>query len=466
MDGDYPVVIVGAGPAGLTAAYELLHLGIRPIVLERDVVAGGLARTVEYKGYLLDIGGHAFFSKVPAVERIWREVLGGDLIERPHLSSIYCRGRFFRYPVQAGNALRGLGLAESLRCGFSYANARLFPRKPETSYEAWVTNRFGRRLYEIFFSSYTEKVWGIPCQQIQAEWAAQRTRGLSVGAMVRHAIGRFGNRGRRQAVPMLVPAFSYPRQGPGMMWTRMLEILRRGGAEIVFQAPVERVRWRPERVLAITAGGREFAAGHFISSMPLGELFAALDPPRPELCRVGRSLRYRDLIVVVLMMRGGSLFSDLTIYIQDSRLKLGRVQNFGNWSPELIPDPETSCLGLEYFCTENDETWTLKDEALIDLASRELAFTGLAAATRVFDAKVIRVKKAYPIYDTVYREAMEVARQFLALLPNLQVVGRNGMHRYNHQDHSMLTAILAARNVAGERHDLWSVDVDAAAAAR
>jgi protoporphyrinogen oxidase len=460
MNGDAPVVIIGAGPAGLTAAYELLRLGVKSILLEREAVAGGLARTVNYKGYLLDIGGHAFFTKVPAVDRIWREVLGDDLIDRPHLSSIYYNKKFFRYPVQALDALKGLGLIESLRCGLSYVSAQLAPQKPETSFDAWVSNRFGERLYQTFFQTYTEKVWGVPCKEIQADWAVQRMRGLSLSAVLRNAILPGRKLDRRDTVNMLAPGFSYPRKGPGMMWKRMQEMIECGGAEIVFSAPVQRIHWQPGRILSVTAGGRRFAGDHFISSMPLREFFQKLEPSaRPQLHAAVSSFRYRDFIVVAVIVRGGNIFSDLTVYIQDSHLKLGRIQNFGNWSQELIPQPETSCLGLEYFCTEGDETWSLPNEALIELAERELFSTGLLTPDQILDATIVRVKKAYPIYDEKYERGVEAARQFLTNIPNLQVVGRNGMHRYNHQDHSMLTAILAARNVAGEHHDLWTLDV-------
>jgi protoporphyrinogen oxidase len=460
MNEDPSVIIVGAGPAGLTAAYELLRLGIKSVVLERDAVCGGLARTINYKGYLLDIGGHAFFTKVPAVDRIWRDVLGDDLIDRPHLSSIYYQNRFFRYPVQALDALKGLGLRESLRCGLSYVLAQIVPQKPETSFEAWVANRFGRRLYQIFFQTYTEKLWGMPCNKIQADWATQRIHGLSLLSVVWNAIRPRKERDRREAVNMLVPAFSYPRKGPGMMWRRMQEIVEFGGVEVAFRTPVERIHWEPGRVLSIIAGGRVFAGDHFISSMPLRDLFQSLEPsPPPELQDAVNDFSYRDLIAIALIVHGRNLFADLTVYVQDPRLKMGRIQNFGNWSQDLVPDPEMSCLGLEYFCTENDGMWNLPNEGLIELGKRELISTGLVAAEHIIDATVVRVKKAYPIYDETYRRGTEAVRKFLMSVPNLQVVGRNGMHRYNHQDHSMLAAILAARNVAGDHQDLWSLDV-------
>jgi len=456
----YPVVILGAGPAGLTAAYELARRGLPPLVLEKDALVGGLARTVRYKGCLFDIGGHRFFTKVPAVERMWREVLGPDLLTRSRLSRIYYRGKFFRYPLEPLDALKGLGPLEAARCALSYLKAQCAPRRPEDDLEAWVSNRFGRRLYEIFFRSYTEKVWGVPCRQIRAEWAAQRIRGLSLTSLLLDAL-KPAPRDKRRAVKTLIREFQYPRRGPGMMWERTRELIEAQGGRVVLEAPVERLHWAPGGVRAVEAGGRLFRGEHFISSLALRDLVRALDPEPPEyLRRAGEDFHYRDFLTVALLVRGRDLFPDNWIYVHDPKVKVGRIQNYNNWSPEMTADPEITCLGLEYFCFEGDRLWSAPDAELLALARRELGELGLASPERVGDGCVVRMAKAYPMYDDVYRRALEAVRRFLEWVPNLQLVGRNGMHRYNNQDHSMLTGMLAARNVLGARFDLWRVNAE------
>jgi protoporphyrinogen oxidase len=456
-----PVVILGAGPAGLTAAYELAKAGVRSTVLETSGVAGGLAQTVEYKGYRFDIGGHRFFTKVSLVEDLWREVLGDDLLLRTRLSRIYYGGKLFSYPLRPLNALQGLGLAETVRCVASYGLARLRPQTPEDDFATWVSNRFGRRLFEIFFKTYTEKVWGIPCTEIQAEWAAQRIQGLSLSTAIINAL--FGERaGRKQdVVKTLIDEFLYPRHGPGMMWERTQQLIEAKGSKVLFNRSVTRIRWREGAVESVEAGGETFEADHFISSIALRDLVEVLAPQPPaEVQRAAQMLRYRDFLTVALVLRRRDIFPDNWIYIHDPRVKMGRVQNFGNWSPDMVPDPDTSCLGLEYFCFEGDGLWTKTDGELLELGKEELGVIGLAHPADVVDGKVVRMRKAYPIYDGQYAAAVEVIRAFLRRLPNLQLAGRNGMHRYNNQDHSMLTALLAARNVLGGHYDVWRVNVE------
>lgn len=459
-DGSFPVVILGAGPAGLSAAYELVRHGVRPLVLEKDTTVGGLARTVEYKGFLFDIGGHRFFTKAPLVERMWREVLGEDLLTRSRLSRIYYRGRFFRYPLEPLDALAGLGVIESLRCAFSYVRARLAPRKPEDNFEAWVSNRFGRRLFEIFFRSYTEKVWGLPCDRIRAEWAAQRIRGLSPGSILRNAVSVLP-REKRNQVRTLIREFLYPRRGPGMMWQRTRERVEAAGGRVVLGAPVERIFWAPGRVVAVQAGGRLWRGEHFVSSIALADLIRALDPEPPgDLRARAADFHYRDFLTVALIVEGRDLFPDQWIYVHDPTVRVGRIQNYSNWSPEMSPDPEKTCLGMEYFCSAGDDLWTMPDAGLIEMARREVAALGLAPAGRIVDGAVVRMEKAYPVYDESYEDALQAVRRFLEATPNLQVIGRNGMHRYNNQDHSMLTGVLAARNLLGGRYDLWRVNLE------
>ena len=355
----------------------------------------------------------------------------------------------------------GLGLLETIRCVASYGRARVFPTKPEEDFATWITNRFGKRLFEIFFKTYTEKVWGIPCTQIDAEWAAQRIKGLSLTTAVKNAL--FGERGKskEEIVKTLIGEFLYPRHGPGMMWERTREIVESMGSQVVFDAPLERIVWSEGRVETVHAAGVAYPAEHIISSVAIRELVESFEPPPPEdVLSAARKLRYRDFLTVALVIQRDGLFPDNWIYIHEPSVKMGRVQNYGNWSSEMVADPKTSCLGLEYFCLEGDELWSSSNRQLIDLGKRELAALGLADPDDVIDAAVVRMKKVYPVYDRGYAAAVAKVRAFLATLPNLQLVGRNGMHRYNNQDHSMLTAMLAARNILGGRYDLWRVNVD------
>jgi len=376
-----PVVILGAGPAGLTAAYELCRLGTPCIVLEQDSVVGGLARTVDHNGYLFDIGGHRFYTKVPLIEQIWKEVLGDDLLVRPRLSRIYYRGRFFQYPLDPVNTLARLGTVETLRCLASYARARLAPQSPEDNFETWVSNRFGSRLFNIFFKGYTEKVWGIPCKQIRSEWAAQRIQGLSLWSLIRDALASRGL--RTTSIKTLVREFYYPRRGPGLMWSRMRELVERQGAHVILNAPVEEIRRDGRRITAVRAGGCLYAGEHFISSIPIGELIARLRPSAPKpLRRAALDFHYRDFITVALIFRATNLFPDNWIYVHDPAVSVGRIQNYSNWSPEMTPDSETTCLGMEYFCQQGDNLWTKSDADLITQAAQELASLKLAPATR------------------------------------------------------------------------------------
>lgn len=450
------VVILGAGPAGLTAAYELSNLGVGCVVLEQDAVVGGLARTVEHKGFRLDIGGHRFYTKVSLVQQIWRDVLGEDLLTCKRLSRIYYKSRFFQYPLEPFDALAGLGVIEALRCGLSFVRGRLFPTLPERDFETWVSNRFGRRLFETFFESYTEKVWGMDCREIAAEWAAQRIQGLSLWSLLRDAVFR-----PDKQIKTLIKKFQYPRLGPGMLWSKMREIVEQRGIPVIVNAPVECVQWQAGKVVSVQAGGKRYEGTHFISSIPIRELIEKLDPAaQPGLQAAAGKFHYRDFILVALMVRGGNLFPDNWIYVHDPAVTAGRVQNYGNWSPEMTPHPDLTCLGVEYFCNMSDEIWKATDEDLIALAKREMVQLGLVRGQDVVDGVVVRMPKAYPVYDWDYQEGLATVRGFLDDVPNLQLVGRNGMHRYNNQDHSMLTAIFAARNVAGARFDLWNLSVD------
>jgi protoporphyrinogen oxidase len=463
MPDSTPVVVIGAGPAGLTAAYELSTRGIPVSVFEQDAQVGGLARTVQHEGFRFDIGGHRFFTKVPIVEQLWRTVLGDDLLTRPRMSRIYYRGRFFQYPLKALDVARNLGPWTSLTVLLSYIAARLRPIPTETSFADWIVNHFGRRLYLIFFKTYTEKVWGIPCERIAAEWAAQRIKGLSLRTAVTSMFTK-GPSGSK-AIKTLIEQFEYPRLGPGMMWERMADIVRQHGGEISLASPVTRLRHDGRRVFAVDVASngtsRTVAARHVISTMAVPQLLAALDPPiAAEAHAAAARLSHRDFLTVALMLEQADVFPDNWIYLHDDSVRAGRIQNYKNWSPEMVPDQSWTCLGLEYFCTVGDDLWTMTDEALIALGKRELAKIGLGDPATVRKGVVVRVRQAYPVYDSGYMAALEIVKRHLAAIENLQLVGRNGMHKYNNQDHSMLTAMLAVQNTLGRQFDLWSVNAD------
>ncbi|HEX4213081.1 MAG TPA: NAD(P)/FAD-dependent oxidoreductase [Candidatus Dormibacteraeota bacterium] len=465
-----PVVIMGAGPAGLTAAYELRRQGLPATVLERDPrYVGGIARTIEYKGYRFDIGGHRFFSKNGEIEDLWSEVLGDELLTRDRLSRIYYKGRYFDYPVRAQNALWNLGPLEAVRCLVSYARARLWPVRDPRTFQDWVSNQFGRRLTSIFFTTYTEKVWGIPSTELSADWAAQRIKGLSMTEVIRGALRPRRRSGRGEVIKTLIDHFRYPRLGPGQMWERVAELLAEDGRPVLQGLTVTRVRHASGRVIGVDAvdadgGTREFEGDSFVSTLALRDLIRGLDPPPPpEVREAAEGLGYRDFLTVALIIDREDVFPDNWIYVHDPAVKVGRLQNFKNWSPAMVADQHRTCLGLEYFCFEGDGLWSMADEDLVALASAELERLGLTRREEVMDGTVVRQPKAYPVYDDAYRERLDVVRRWLqGNLPNLELCGRNGMHKYNNQDHSMMTALLVARRIAlGSQLDPWLVNADA-----
>ena len=459
-------VVVGGGPAGLTTAYELGKYGKSSIVFEGGDDVGGLSKTCEYRGYRFDIGGHRFFTKVDYVQELWIEILGDEFLSRPRLSRIYYRGKMFDYPLKPMNALLGLGIFESVRIGLSYLRASFFPSKEERNFEQWVSNRFGKRLFEIFFKTYTEKVWGIPCDQISAEWAAQRIKNLDLRAAVINAFLGARKRGGKEVITTLIERFQYPRFGPGQMWRACADKLRAAGNVVELGSMVTRLRHDGQRVIAATVKRKdgteeEVEAPHFVSTMPVRDLLRALDPPPPPpVVAANDRLRYRDFLTVAVIVDAEELFPDNWIYIHAPDVKVGRIQNYKNWSPDMVPDASKTALGLEYFVQEGDELWAMSDEDLVALATEECERLDLVPKGSVEGGSVIREKKAYPVYDDVYKEALEEIRAWLGKLENLQLVGRNGQHRYNNQDHSMMSGVFAARNIAGEQHDVWAVNVE------
>jgi protoporphyrinogen oxidase len=460
----FNTVVIGAGPAGLIAAYELVKNDQRAIVLEQADKVGGISRTETYKGYRFDIGGHRFFTKVGEVQALWKEILGDDFIQVPRMSRIYYRNRFFDYPLSIANTLKNLGPIDSSLIVLSYfkarAQAKLQPDVEAENFEDWVVERFGNRLYRTFFKSYTEKVWGIPCDKIQAEWAAQRIKGLSLSKAVINAL--FGSNDTKT----LIKEFDYPILGPGMMWEKCRDLIEEAGSPVKMNTRVIRIERTGKRIdRAIAQSGDEIfevTGDHFISSMPVTALVKRLHPPAPPaVLKAADGLNYRDFLIVPIIVNVKSLFPDNWIYIHSPEFKVGRIQNFKNWSAAMVPDPDKTCLGMEYFCNEGDRLWEMSDADLIRLASEEIVGLGLVPEiSMVEDGTVIRQKKAYPVYDGEYRKHLAILQDFIEGFENLQTVGRSGMHRYNNQDHSMLTGLLAAKNVLGERHDLWSVNAE------
>ena len=468
------VAIVGAGPAGLTAGYLLAKNEVDAVVLEADpIYVGGISRTVRYRGFHFDIGGHRFFSKSKAVENLWQEILPNDMLERPRSSRIFYDRKFFAYPLRPFEALFKLGLLRSAACVLSWLRARLFPVPNPRNFEDWVSNQFGRRLFRIFFKSYTEKVWGMDCREISADWAAQRIQGLSLGSAIRNALfpPRHSSPNQSRVIKTLINRFRYPRRGPGMMWEAAAAKMQSLGGELRMGCRVTGLeyneltdRWT---VQFRDREGREqsLEAEHVISSAPLRELIGSLSPAvSNRVAEAARRLRYRDFLTVMLIVRASDAFADNWIYIHDPEVKVGRIQNFRSWSPEMVPDPDKACYGLEYFCFENDGLWEMSDGDLIALAKRELVQIGLAREQDVIDGCVVRQKKAYPVYDDDYaRHVATIRTELEQHYPRLHLVGRNGMHKYNNQDHAMMTAMLCVENILAKKelYDLWQVNGDA-----
>jgi len=462
------VAIIGAGPAGLTAAYLLAKGNQEVVVFEKDPqYVGGISRTESYNGYHFDIGGHRFFSKSKEVEDFWTEILGDEMLERPRSSRIYYNNHFFSYPLVAFEALRKLGIFESALCVLSYLKAKAFPVKNPTNFEEWVTNQFGKRLFNIFFKTYTEKVWGIPCNEISADWAAQRIKGLSLSSAIFNALFKPNKKAtdKDKVIKTLIDSFRYPKQGPGMMWEACAEKSKAMGVTLHMNCGVQKIEYTGSNwTVQTTSQGHVTGFDYVLSTAPMRELVANVLPAFPAAVAANAAaLGYRDFLTVVLICKDEDAFSDNWIYIHDPKVKVGRVQNFKSWSPYMVPDPSMACYGLEYFCFEGDGLWTSSNTDLIALGKKEIEKIGLTKASAVVDGYVVRQPKAYPVYDQFYKARVDSVRDALTNYPGLYLIGRNGMHKYNNQDHSMMTAMLAAKNIiAGkELYNLWDVNEDA-----
>lgn len=455
-----PYVVIGGGPAGLTAGYLLAKTGKKVIVFEADEQVGGIAKTVvDPHGYRFDLGGHRFFTKNQEVNDLWLEIMGDEFLMRPRMSRIFWRGRYLDYPLKGTDVIRKLGPVELVLCGLSYLWAAVKPKGREDNLEQWVSNRFGKRLYGHFFKSYTEKVWGVPATEVRAEWAAQRIKGLSFFSAAKAAF--FGNKSN---IKTLIDKFQYPRYGPGQMWEKMTERIEEMGGEVRLTTPVTKIELDGDRVKAVHADGEVIDPRAVISSLPLRDTVRMADPAAPsEVVQAGASLRYRDFLTVALVVEGEDPFPDNWIYIHEPDVEVGRIQNFRSWSPWMVPDPDTSCVGMEYFCFQGDRLWNMADEDLVALATRELEQLGLVKPGQVRRGYAVRVPLAYPMYDESYAEQVATIREWLDPIKGLVQVGRNGLHRYNNSDHSMLSAMRAVDNVLGRGdHDIWAVNVESA----
>lgn len=459
------VVVVGGGPAGLGAGYELVQSDVPVLVLEGGEQVGGICRTLEGDGYYVDIGGHRFITKIDEVLSTWKSLLGDDLLVRERMTRIFFRNELMPYPLELGPTFRTLGMADSALALLSYVHARLRPL-PEDSFENWVTNHFGRRVYQHFFKTYTEKVWGTPCTELSADWAAQRIRALSLWEAIKDAFrGALQPDVERDADEALLHQFYYPRLGPGIMFDRYAEEIEAAGSEVRTQHQVVRVIHQDGRVREVIStgpGGEQSHEGEsFLSSMPLAELPKMMDPAPPEeVLEAANRLRHRSFLTAALLLDEPSSFPDTWIYVHSPDVLMGRVQNYLNWSPHMVEGEGRCCIAAEYFAWQGDDLWERSDEELSELAREELGQVGLIDPEKMLDSTVARIPYAYPIYDSDYGDHIGTIRNWLEGLENLQSIGRSGQHRYINMDFAVMTGIEAARNILGADHDTWRIGTE------
>ena len=450
------IAVIGAGPAGLTAAYKLAQKGVKATVYEADSAVGGMAKTISLWGQLVDLGPHRFFSSDPRVNNIWLEMARSDYSMVSRLTRIYYKTTFFNYPLRAANALRGLGLLEAMRCVLSYAKAVLAPIKDESTFEAWVTNRFGARLFQIFFKSYSEKLWGISCRELDADFAAQRIKKFSLFEAIRTALVGSGGQSKHKT---LVDEFAYPNKGAGAVYQRMAERIIALGGEVKLQTPVAAVRPGEKPVVKLESG-EEIVFDHVISSMPITWLVRQMDAPQEVRDHVA-ALKFRNTILVYLRLACPSPFSDQWIYVHSPELKTGRISNFQNWVPSINNGSTETIICLEYWCYDQDSIWSRGNNELVALAIRETYGTSLVPDGAIREGKVVRLPRCYPVYSTGYKAHLDSVEKFLSSQPGVTAIGRYGAFKYNNQDHSILMGLLAAENVIdGAKHNLWAVNTD------
>jgi len=461
---NYDATIIGAGPSGLACSYTLARAGKPALVIEKDSEAGGLCRTIDFQGNLFDIGGHRFLSKSPMINSLWREFLGNRLLLVKRLSRIYYNNKFFKYPLSFGDTFNNLGPLESTRCIASFAAARIMPKKSDETFEGWLTNRFGKRLYEIFFETYTRKVWDLSSRDISADWAVQRIKGLSLRVALKNALIKNGKRRPKT----LAEEFHYPKRGPGEFFSKLKDSGEDNGARHDFGKTVTGIRHEGRKILAleVTIGrnqkSEDIPVDYLFSSMPLSTFVRSLKPAPPDdVVHSGSQLRFRSFLTVNIIVDKKELFPDQWIYVHSPQVKMGRIQNFKNWSPDMIADPETTSLGLEYFCSDRDEIWRKDDDDLISFGIDELTRMGILTRRNFIDGFVIRRKNVYPIYSIRYKDHLLALRRYLDRFDNLHLIGRGGLFRYGNSDHAMLTGIEAAKNYLQDTsREIWDLGAE------
>jgi protoporphyrinogen oxidase len=452
-------IILGAGPAGLSGAYELARSKKNVFIFEKESQVGGISKTIKFKGCFFDLGGHRFHTNFSEVSSLWEEVLGEDFLVRPRLSRIYYKNKFFDYPLTPINAFFGLGTLESLGIVLSYCKSKIFPFKKEDNMEQWVSNRFGKKLFRTFFKTYTEKVWGISCNELSSDWSAQRIKNLSLFEAIKNAI--FPK--EEIKAKTLIDKFRYPKYGPGMMYEGMAKKIIESGGEIVLDSKVKEIIREGDRIKSVRIESRDkmmcYSAENFISTIPISQLVKIISPRADEsIIAAADSLKYRSFVSVGIILNCPNPFPDNWIYVHSPEIKLGRIQNFKNWSAFMVDEKNKTTLGLEYFCSEGDEFWKMSDADIIELGLGEVEKLGLIKKSDYIAGFVTRVSKAYPIYDKNYKENMKIIRKYLSTFANLQTIGRNGMFRYNNMDHSVLAGLWAAGNILGEKNNIWDIN--------